>query len=283
MLRMYSYSFFNQQKSIAMKQFILKHKKAITGTLAMLLIGSITMSFLNSPLGYNKFTGEDDFVYESSCTDTLPEKEGIKMKDFDKLQTQLDKVLGEVDAELKGIDFIKIQKDAMALALKEVDMDKMMKNVELSLKNIDLDKIMADVSTSLKDVSLHFKSVEIEKALAEAGREIEKAKLELKEVDKEAIKKELVKAKKEIEKIDMSKIMDEARAGIDKAKDELKLTKEMFTEMEKDGLINSKAGFTIEYKNKELYIDGKKQDEKTTGKYRKYFKGDHFKMTIEKE
>ncbi|MBL0200868.1 MAG: hypothetical protein IPP81_12200 [Chitinophagaceae bacterium] len=273
-----------------MKQFILKHKKAITGTLAMLLIGGITMSFLDSPIGYNKFTGEDEFTYESSYTDTLPEKEGITMKDFDKLQAQLDKVLGEVDAELKGIDFTKIQKDAMESALKAIDMEKMMKTVELSLKNIDLDKMMADVSTSLKNVDLHFKSADIEKALAEAGKEMEKAKLELKEVDKEAIKKELARAKieiekskGEIEKIDMSKIMDEARAGIDKAKDELKLTKAMFTEMEKDGLIDSKAGFTVEYKNKELYIDGKKQDEKTTDKYRKYFKQDHFKMTIEKE
>lgn len=273
-----------------MKQFILKHKKAITGTLAMLMMGVITMSFLDSPLGYNKFTGEDEFAYEGCSTDTLPEKEGIKMKDFDKLQDQLDKALGKVDAELKGLDFSKIQKDAMESALKAVDMDKIMKNVELSLKNIDLDKIMSDVSTSLKNVDLNFKSAEIEKALAEAGKEMEKAKLQLKEIDKETIKKEMEKAKqeiekskREIEKIDMTKIMDEARAGIDKAKDELKLTKEMFTEMEKDGLIDSKAGFTIEYKNKELYIDGKKQDEKTTGKYRKYFKEDHFKMTIEKE
>ncbi len=266
-----------------MKQFILKHKKAITGTLAMLLIGGITMSFLDSPVGYSKFTGEDEFTYEGCSTDTLPDKEGITMKDFDKLQSQLDKVLGEVDAELKGIDFTKIQKDAMESALKAVDMEKMMKDVELSLKNIDLDKMMADVSASLKNVDLNFKSTEIEKAMAEAGREIEKAKLELKDIDKEAIKKEIEKSKLEIEKIDMNKIMDEARAGIDKAKDELKLTKEMFTEMEKDGLVNSKAGFTVEYKNKELYIDGKKQDEKTTDKYRKYFKEDHFKMTIEKE
>ena len=70
---------------------------------------------------------------------------------------------------------------------------------------------------------------------------------------------------------------------IDKAKEELRLTKEMFTEMEKDGLIDPKQGFTIEYKNKDLYIDGKKQSAKTTDKYRKYFKKDHFKMTIEKE
>ncbi len=273
-----------------MKQFILKHKKAIAGTFAMLMIGFSTMSFPDSPLGYSKFTGENDLVNEGGCTDTLPEKEGITMKDFDKLQSELDKALGKVDAELKGIDFEKIQKDAVELAMKNIDIEKIMKNVELSLKDIDLDKIMADVNSSLKNANIDYKKEDVEKALAEANKEIEKAKKEIKEIDKEAIKKEMAEAKKEIEKskleiekIDMNKIMDEARAGIDKAKEELKLTKEMFTEMEKDGLVNSKAGFTIEYKNKELYIDGKKQDEKTTDKYRKYFKEDHFKITIEKE
>ena len=272
-----------------MKHFFLSQKKAVTCTLAMLLIGGITMSFLNSPLGYDEFTG-DDFDYEGCSVDTMPGKEGIKMKDFEKLQAELEKISGAVDAELKGIEFTKLQKDAISKAMKAVDMEKMMKDVELSLKNIDLDKMMANVSTSLKNADLNFKSTAIEKALAEAGKEIQKAKLELKEVDREAIRKELAKAKieiekskLEIEKIDMTKIMDEAREGIDKAKDELKLTKEMFTEMEKDGLIDSKAGCTIEYKNKELFIDGKKQDEKTAGKYRKYFRQDHFKMTIEKE
>ncbi len=31
------------------------------------------------------------------------------------------------------------------------------------------------------------------------------------------------------------------------------------------------------------YIDGKKQSEKITDKYRKYFKEDHFKIKIDKE
>lgn len=266
-----------------MKQIILKNKKAITGTLAMLLMGCITMSFLNSPIGYNEFTGEDEYIIESSCLDTLPDKEGMKMKDFDQLQAQLDNVLGKVGAELKGIDFEKMQLDAATQALQEIDMDKIMKSVEQSLKSIDLDKTLAGISSSLKDIQVDYPKEDVEKALAAAKKEMEKAKIELKEIDKEAIKKAMDKSKLEINKIDLNKIMDEARAGIDKAKDELKLTKEMFTEMEKDGLVNSKEGFTIEYKNRELFIDGKKQDEKTTGKYRKYFKQEHFKMTIEKE
>lgn len=274
-----------------MKQFILNQKKAITGTIAMLLMGCITMSFLNSPvpIGYSEFTGED-FTYESSYSDTVPKKEGITMKEFDDLQTTLDKTLGEVGAQLKGLDFEKLQVDAAAQALKEIDMEKIMQSVDQSLKSIDLDKVMAEVSASVKDINIDYKGEDVEKALAEAGKEIEKTKNEIKEIDKEAIKKELEEAKKEIEKskfeiekIDMNKIMDEARSGVNQAKEELKLTKEMFTEMEKDGLVDSKAGFTVEYRNKELYIDGKKQDEKTTNKYRRYFKEDHFKITIKKE
>lgn len=273
-----------------MKQFIVKHKNAVITTLAILLTGGITMSFQDTPFAYDKFSGKEDYAYTGSCKDTLPEKEGIKMKDFDKLQAELDKTLEKVQAELKNLDATVIQKNAATAALKEVDLDKIMKAVELSLKDLDIDKIIADVSASLKNVNLDYKSAEIEKALAEAAKEMEKATLELKEADKEAIKKELANAKKEIEKsktaiekIDMNKIMEETRVGIDKAKEELKLTKEMFTEMEKEGLINSKAGFSIEYKNKQLYIDGKKQDEKTTDKYRKYFMQDNFKITIDKE
>ena len=276
-----------------MKQFILKHKKAIAGTIAVLLIGGITMSFQDSPFSYTKFTVQEEPDMSPKCAqDTVPEKENsgsLKMKDFDNLQNVLDKSLVDAVAEIKKIDFAKIQKDIEA-SLKSVDMAKIMEDVNRSLKAVDMDKLMADVTSSLNDIDWGEKNEEIEKALKEAKKEIEKAKLEIRDIDRGKIEKELDKAKLEIEKsrteidkIDLTKIMSEAREGIDKAKEELKLTKEMFNEMEKDGLINSKEGFTIEYKNKDLYIDGKKQSEKTTDKYRKYFKQDHFKIRIDKE
>ena len=272
-----------------MKQFILKHKKAITSTIAILLIGAITMSFQENTLTYGKFLIPEDDDYVGYCADTLPDKEGIKMKDFDKLQTEIDKSILQVNEEMKKMDFSKMQKEIEA-SLKNVDMDKIRKDIDLALKNIDMDKIMAEVCASVKNLTVEYKNEDIKNALAEAKVEIEKARLEIKEIDKDAIKKELDNAKKEIEKsmleiskINIDKILAEARAGIDKAKDELKLTKELFTELEKDGLINPGNGFTVEYKNKELFIDSKKQSEKITDKYRKYFKQDHFKMTIEKE
>ncbi len=272
-----------------MKQFILKHKKVITSTIPILLIAVITMSFQENTLTYGKFLITEEYDYGGCCADTLPDKEGIKIKDFDKLQIEIEKSLLQVNEEMKKMNFSQMQKEIEA-SLKNVDMDKIRKDIDLALKNIDMDKIMAEVSASVKNLTVEYKNEDIKNALAEAKAEIEKARLEIKEIDKDGIKKELDNAKKEIEKskleiskIDIDKILAEARAGIDKAKNELTLTKELFTELEKDGLINSRNGFTVEYRNKELFIDGKKQSDKTTDKYRKYFKKDHFKVTIEKE
>jgi hypothetical protein len=150
--------------------------------------------------------------------------------------------------------------------------------------------MVAEVTSSLKDINWGDNDAEVKKALKEAKVEIEKAKVEMKKVDKEEIKKELEKAKIDIEKskaeiknIDMDKIMTEAREGIAKGRAEMKQLKLMFNEMEKDGLINIKEGFSVEYKDKELFINGKKQSDDITGKYRSYFHDDHFKITIDKE
>lgn len=275
-----------------MKQFILKNKKVLGTMLALLLVAGISMSFQDSPFSYNRFAVQENNDLHKCCTDTVPDKGdngSIKMKDFDKLQSELDRTLSQLSEEMKKIDYSKMQKEIEA-SLKSIDAEKIMKDVERSLKSIDLDRTLASVSSSLKDLDLNLKGEEIEKAMKEAQKEIEKAKKEISNIDKEAIKKELAEAKKEVEKsrveidrIDMDKIMSEAKEGIDNAKEELKLTKELITQLEKDGLVNTKEGFTLEYKNKDLYIDGKKQPEEVTDKYSKYFKKEDFKIKIEKE
>ncbi|HMU11290.1 MAG TPA: hypothetical protein PKC54_14860 [Ferruginibacter sp.] len=277
-----------------MKQFILKNKKAMGTLAALLLVGGITMSFQDSPFSYNKFSVQESTDFYRPCRDTVPDRNyngSIKMKDFDKLQSELDRSLSQLSDELKKIDFSKMEKEIEA-SLKSIDADKIMRDVERSLKDIDLDKTLASVTSSLKDLDLDFKGeeIEIEKAMAEAKKEIEKAKKEISKIDKDAIKKELEEARKEVEKskaeinkIDMDKIMSEAKESINEAKEELKQTKELITELEKDGLVNTKNGFELEYKDKSLYIDGKKQSAEVTDKYRKYFKKDSFKIRIEKE
>ena len=263
-----------------MKQFILKHSKALAGIACALLLGGILMSFQDSPFVHQQFD------LQQVSDDTLPDKnydDHMKLKDFDKLISELDgKIMSQVGDAIKTIDLDKIEKD-VENSLKGLDMEHIMKTVELSLKNIDLDKIREDVTSSLKTVDWDKNNKEIDKAMQEAKEEIEKARQEINNIDRKEISKELENAKHEIKKIDVDKIMREARAGIDEAKEELKQTRAMFNEMERDGLIDQKDGFSIEYKHKNLYINGKKQAENITDKYRKYFKGDHFKMTIDKE
>lgn len=266
-----------------MKQFIVKHKRSITGISACLLIAVVTLSFQNSPFIHAMLDKS------APLQDTVPVKKqqnSMTMKEFDRLSENLDK---EIANQLKQIDLQKIKQD-VAISLKEIDFDKIMKEVELSLKDIDTEKILADVKKEIATVKYDDISAETKLALANAQKELEKAQEEIKNINKEEIRKELENARLQLEKnkdefrkIDLSRIMKQAQKGIDKAKLELKQLKEMFTEMEKDGLINQQKGFTINYKDKDLYINGSKQPEQVTDKYRKYFKEDHFEITIDKE
>ena len=265
-----------------MKQFIVKNRRNIAGAAVCLVLGILTLSFQDTPY-------VNAILNNQSPQDTTPVKKkkgSMTMKEFDKLSNDLDK---EVLSSIGDINLENIEKEVRE-SLKEVDVEKIMKEVEASLKEINVEKIMHQALAELKNVDMVAINDETREALANAKKEMEKASEEMKKIDKEAIKVELEKAKAEVEKskveikkIDMKKLMEEAREGINKAKSALKELKQMFTEMEQDGLINSKQGFTIEYKNKDLYINGNKQTEQVADKYRRYFKDDHFEITIDKE
>jgi len=268
-----------------MKQFILKHKKPFLGLSAMLLVGGITMSFQDTPI-MNKVLSQGTVKQ-----DTVPSKHdrSLTMKEFDELMHHLDKDMSNLRLELKEIDVRKIEKEIES-SLKELDVEKIMKDVELSLKEIDLDKINAEITSSLKEIDIDKVEEDVSKAMAEARKELEKAKIEISKIDKDKIRKELNEARAEMEKsrieirkIDTDKIMKDAQQGMQKAKDELRLMKEMFNEMEKDGLIDTKQGFKIEYKDKELLINGVKQPEKVADKYRKYIRDENFEISIDKD
>ena len=109
-------------------------------------------------------------------------------------------------------------------------------------------------------------SKEIEEAMENARSEMERVKEDMK-----------------LEKLDMSKDLDKARNEIEKARIELKGYQEMIYAMEKQGLLNTKSDYKIEYSNGELRINGRKQTEATANKYRKYFKSNKDKTTITKE
>lgn len=265
-----------------MNQFIQKHKKAIAGIAASLLIAGILMSFQNTPFG-----PIDKLDSLTEQQDTIPEKiidrEGnMSMKDFDKLILDIDRKGIKMQQEIATIDFDKMHHDITA-SLNKVDFDKIKIDIDKALKEIDFAKIEQGVKSALKEIEWNKLNNDVKLSLQDAKKEIEKINMEELKKQMEKAKAEIEKSKNEIRKINVDEIMKNANAGIAKATDELRLKKEMFDTMEKEGLINQRDGFTIEFKDKDLIINGKKQSEAIRDKYLRFIKGDSFKITIIKE
>ncbi len=206
----------------------------------------------------------------STFIDTVPENNSIHI-DID--MKDLDKAMKDLDKQLKEIEWDKINKD-IAISLQSIDWKNIQSEIDKSVKNIDMGKIEIDIKNAVNDAKINFNSEEFKKSMEEVRKinmkeileELKKAKIEL-EKNKERIKIDIRGVKDEIKK---------ASAGLQEIK-------EMTNEMEKDKLLNKKEGYTIEFKNQELFINGKKQSEKVAEKYRKYFKGKSFKLEREKE
>ena len=265
-----------------MYQFIHSNKKSIGSIVCCLVIATITMSFQNTP-----FSPLDQLDTLTGMQDTIPEKatnrDGkISMKDFDQMMLNLDEENIKMKAELSKIDFDKIHKE-IAASLNKVDFDKIKMDIDKAMKQIDVAKIEQGVKSALKEIDWNTMNRDVKLSLQDAKKEIEKINMAEIKKEIEKAKLEIEKSRKELKNINLDGIMKNANAGITKAKEELRLTKEMFNEMEKEGLISQKDGFTIEFKNKDLLINGKKQSDAITSKYRQYIKEDSFKISISKE
>jgi hypothetical protein len=262
-----------------MKVFIEKNRKHIAIAGICLLIAGITMSFY--PLQFAPIQHYDSL---SEVTDTIPAKEHNKMtmSEYDKLMNDLNADVQRALEEVRSIDADKLSKE-IAASLKDLDADKIKMKLAQAMKEVDLASVEKELHEAMNNVQLNKINEQVKTSLEQAKKEIEKINMDVVSKEMEKAKLELKKSKDAFEKIDFDKIMKEAGASIDKAKHMLQLQKEFFTELEKDGLINTKDGFTIEYKDKSLYINGKKQSEAVTDKYRHYIPDDHYKITIEKE
>ena len=216
-----------------------------------------------------------------SITDTFPKNKA------DKKIRDLDDVLDELDrAELK-VDMEKVN-EQLKEAMKQIDMAKIQMDVDKAIKAVDVEKIKAEVEKAASQID----AAKIEKDVKES----------LASVDWEKMNKQLKEQMEEVKKIDMSKLdldmkkleiemkglgpkiekeMQNAKASIEKAKAEMKEYKSFVDGLEKDGLINKKEGYTIEHKNGELIINGKKQPAGIYNKYESFLKK-HIKFTIKK-
>jgi hypothetical protein len=272
-----------------MKQF-----KALQFTAKNILPGSIGL--LVMAFGIMAFQDPTNVTvkHKPVVVDSPPQKNinvdiEFDMKDLDqtikKSMEMAEKAMKEIDfsamqkkisESMKDIDLSKLEMD-LQKAIKETDWNQMKTEMDKTMK-IDMDKLKVDMDKMKAEIKLSMKDINMD--------EMKKSMEELKKINFDDMKKEMEKVKKEmnINKDQWKAEMDKARVEIEKSKEGLMEKKNMANELEKDGLINKTESNSIEFKDKELYINGKKQSPEITEKYRKYFKGDSlkFKFNFEK-
>lgn len=262
-----------------MKQFIIKKAKLVTVIFFCLTVGILTMSFQDTPW-------VSQILDNQKSVDTVPQRrDAMTMKEYDRLMEQL----SDVTLSLNNLHMDELNRNLDA-TLEKIDIDGILATVEKSLSEIDLDKVMNEVISSLKESDVKLSSKEMEEALKESRIEIDEAKQELKQINRDEIKKEiedarreLAESRKELQDLNIDKIRQEAQMEVSESIKDLRSQREMFNRMESDGLINTKKGFEIDYDKKDLYINGKKQKDRVTRKYRGYFKGETYTIKIDAE
>jgi hypothetical protein len=229
-------------------------------------------------------------ISEHVTTDTIPKKSGgeikeKKIRDLDEaidelnnidLQVNMEKIQKEISDAMKKIDGDKIKME-IEKAMKEIDVVKIQKEVESSFNAVDWKKIQSEIDEEIKKIDVDKIKQEVDASMKKIDWTKMKAELEkIKETDMKKLDMDMIKLEKEL-----SKIGPEIERSMEKAKAGLKEYNDFVDELEKDGLLNRKEGYTIKHKNGELIINDKKASSATYNKYRSFLEK-HNKFTIAK-
>jgi len=132
----------------------------------------------------------------------------------------------DIQIDLKGLDeTIKKSLEIAEKSIKQIDWDKISKQVELSIKQIDMAKLQIEINKSIKSIDWNKMEKEFERSMKEIDMkkiqaEIDKAMLDVKkEMNSKEFKKEMEKLRKDLE---IKK--KEWKMEIEKNKEELKKT-----------------------------------------------------------
>jgi len=255
---------------------VLKHPKSLI--LAVLSVIIITAVAWQSDDKGKK----NDTTGKQSTGDTAVPKQRdnhineFKLKDLDEAMRILDSNMKNLNIELKDLN-IDISKEINE-ALASIDFEKMGKEIEASIKEIDVEKINKEVQEELKKVDFN-------KINEEVNRSLKTAQEEIKNIDMEKLQTEMKELQLKFNSSDfkneINNAMKNAQKEIEKAKQELKDLKDFTDALQKDGLIDKKKGYTIEWtKDGDLIINGKVQPKEISDKYSRYYKKDGYKIKI---
>jgi hypothetical protein len=295
------------------------HKVKPAAWMAIILIcftGLAGIAWQKNPLKFTQNNLQEDTIPKKEKAN----KDGVIINgDLNKALEEVQRAQENLEKQLQNKDWEKMQKDLLkaqaelntqniqeqvAKAMKEIDLQKIQLQTQKALKQIDWEKMQKDLQQSQAEIKANIDSKKMDAEISRAMEEAKHAMAEMKAVDMEKLQQDLEKTKEEMKiseremqkdledaKKEMNenfpktlkKELEKARVEIDHAKEELLNYKNMLDEMDKDGLLKSKEEYKIEYKNGDLFINGTKQPEIITSKYRHYFKKGNVKLTRSKD
>ena len=246
--------------------------------LPLLLLGSglvLTVAFAQTKAGNDK----------KSFDDTIPKKQK-NIRDLDEALLELDKGEVEMQKAMREVDGEKIEREVReALKGVDVDMARMKEEIARAMKEVDMQKINAQVQRDLAGAQKDLARVDMEKV----KRQIEES---LSKVDEQKMKAEMKKVremdfskmKKEMEGIrpEIEKSLREAKKNIEKARQEITSYKNLVNALEKDGYLNKAGNYKVEYKSGELVVNGKKVPADAVKKYNEFL-SDKKDFTLQKD
>jgi chromosome segregation ATPase len=284
----------------------LRNSISIIGLLFVITVAGISWQDVPSGKHYK----------QSLARDTVPQHKKESNHDLEYQIQQLDKAMFQLEEQLQAKNWQKIQKDMQEAinkidmekinlqfeeAIKKIDAEKIKLDAEAAFKKVDFEKIQEDIKTAMRESKDMVNWKKMDRELKQAVDEVKKEMQKIKKIDMENLKKEMAKTREELKheksqiekemkklkeelgnnKLEIEKDLQQAKGDIAKAKEELTAYKSMITEMEKDGLLNSKNSYKIEFKDSSLYINDLKQSAEVRNKYTPYIKKE--KVTIIKE
>jgi len=303
----FSYEIIRKKLFTPKKSCMLQKVKPVAWMAIVLICftGIAGIAWQNNPVK----TNDKNFVQDTTPKkEKLKDDETIITGDLDKTMEQVEKAQLDVQKQLMNKDWEKMHKnllkahielntqnlqEQLVKAMKGIDIEKIQLQTQEALQKIDWNKMEKELQKAQEEIKVTIDSKKMDAEIGLVMEEAEKAVGEIKEVDMEKIQQQLEQAKEELKmnqgsmqkeienamkgineglKIDLKKELEKAKLGIENAKEELRSYKNMLDEMDKEGLLNEKGQYSVKYKNGELFINGVKQSDTITNKYKHYFK-----------
>ncbi len=258
--------------------------KTLTGKRFLLPLAAIGLVIGLASWGNNNGGNNYHFYQQGQPADTpLPKKvkKEKSIRDLDEALEELDRVdidkememaQREIRSALEGIDMKKIEEEVHQ-ALKNIDMKAIQQQVDAALKEVDAKKIQEEVQQALKNVDMEAIQKEIQESMAKINTDKIREELDrAKNIDLTQVEASMEKAKEQMKNLkpQIEKELQQAKGQIEKARAKIQEYKAFVDGLAADGLLDKKGAYTIEQKDGDLYINGKKTSAETRAKYSRF-------------